>query len=287
MKQKKTVYKVRHNTYFSYSEPVRESVMILTLEPLQDEYQQKELFQLEISDSPPVFQYRDCFGNKKHYFNILKKIRELNITSFSELCVSEKKPPAPGEIQWEDLVRLNKEGAYWHWLKPGFFTRPSSLLVSFMEKNKIKKLSEPLESLVSLSERLFSLFTYKTDATHVYSPIDDILSTGCGVCQDYTHVMITIARLWGIPSRYVSGYLYQTEQTDRHLPNESHAWLECFLPPFGWLGFDPTNNQMADVSHIRVAMGRDYKDVPPTKGVFKGTTRSRLKVFVGVDKISG
>ena len=101
--------------------------------------------------------------------------------------------------------------------------------------------------------------------------------------------MITIARSWGIPARYVSGYLYQTEQ-DRIvqcLPNETHAWLECFLPPFGWVGFDPTNNKLTDISHIRVAVGRDYKDVPPTKGFFKGTAKSTVKVSVVVDRISG
>ena len=261
--------------------------MVLTLEPLENKYQQKESFKLQISNSPPVFCYTDCFENKKHYFNILKKIRELNVTSLSTLYVSEKETPLPNKIHWEKLAQLKASGTYWNWFQPGFFTRPSSILTSFIEKHKIKKLSDPLTSLINLNQQLFSLFTYKTNTTRVYSPIEDILQTGCGVCQDYTHVMITIARLWGIPTRYVSGYLYQSDKVNQRLPNETHAWLECFLPPFDWVGFDPTNNQLANISHIRVAIGRDYIDVPPTKGSFKGITISELKVSVTVDKISG
>ncbi len=285
--KKKATYNVHHDTHFSYSEPVSENIMILAVEPLENEYQQKKSFKLQVSNSPPVFQYRDCFENKRHYFNIPKRIKELSITSLSTLYVSEKEPPLPNKIHWEALVQLKEKGTHWHWFQPSFFARSSSTLASFIENHKIKKLSDPLASLIKLNQQLFSLFTYKTNTTHVHSPIEDILQTRCGVCQDYTHVMITIARLWGIPTRYVSGYFYQADKVNQHLPNETHAWLECFLPPFGWLGFDPTNNQLTNRSHIRVAVGRDYADVPPTKGFFKGIATSKLKVFVNVDKISG
>lgn len=261
--------------------------MILTVEPLEDEHQQKKSFKLQISNSPPVFHYTDYFKNKKHYFNILKKIRELSITSLSTLYIIEKESPLPNKTHWEELAQLKAKGTHWHWFQPSFFTHPSSTLTSFIEKHKIKKLSDPLTSLINLNQQLFSLFTYRTNTTHVHSPIEDILQTGCGVCQDYTHVMITIARLWGIPTRYISGHLHQADKVNQCLSNETHAWLECFLPPFGWVGFDPTNNQLTSISHIRVAIGRDYTDVPPAKGFFKGITTSELKVSVTVDKISG
>src|SRR5438270_351592 len=104
-----------------------------------------------------------------------------------------------------------------------------------------------------------------------------------GVCQDYPHITIILARQLGIPCRYVSGYLYQPGRSqDRSTGEATHAWVEAYLPGLGWIGFDPTNNTTTDERHIRVAIGRDYADVPPTRGVYRGKAESELAVTVRI-----
>ena len=130
---------------------------------------------------------------------------------------------------------------------------------------------------------LHASFRYEPGSTAVDSPIEQILETGRGVCQDYSHVMIAIARSWGIPSRYVSGYLHREGAPGEQTPaGASHAWAEFLLPGLGWVGFDPTNDTRADHRHVRVAAGRDYADAAPTRGAVFGGGESRLEVRVTV-----
>ena len=101
-----------------------------------------------------------------------------------------------------------------------------------------------------------------------------------GVCQDFAHIMIAIARAWGVPTRYVSGYMYHRGNKDRSGADATHAWVEAYLPSLGWVGFDPTNNILAGERHVRAAVGRDYADVPPTRGTYKGVAESELSIAV-------
>ena len=134
-----------------------------------------------------------------------------------------------------------------------------------------------------LNYALFHTFTYAQSETRVDSPIDDALKARAGVCQDLAHIMIALARRIGIPCRYVSGYLSpSTDSHDRSAEGATHAWAEAYLPTLGWVGFDPTNDVLAAERHIRVAVGRDYADVPPTRGVFRGEAGSELAVLVTV-----
>jgi transglutaminase-like putative cysteine protease len=127
-------------------------------------------------------------------------------------------------------------------------------------------------------------FEYVPKSTRVDSPIDDALASRKGVCQDFAHVLISIARRLGLPARYVSGYIAPQASGDRAglVASATHAWVEVLLPELGWVGFDPTNNTEAGIRHIRVAVGRDYADVPPTRGIFKGQSASQLSVSVDV-----
>ena len=128
-----------------------------------------------------------------------------------------------------------------------------------------------------------------TLAYHVSHPLHESegvshAARGKGVCQDFAHTMIALLRQVRIPARYVSGYLFRgREDHDRSTPDASHAWVEVLLPHLGWIGFDPTNNLIAHHRHIRTAVGRDYADVPPTHGVFRGSAESELYVAVQVD----
>jgi transglutaminase-like putative cysteine protease len=137
--------------------------------------------------------------------------------------------------------------------------------------------------LRELTERLRDAFEYAPQSTEVDSPIDQPLKERRGVCQDFAHIMTAMVRELSIPCRYVSGYLFRrVEDQDRSAEDATHAWVEALLPGLGWVGFDPTNNLLASNSHIRVAIGRDYGDVPPMRGVFKGEAKSELSVAVKV-----
>jgi transglutaminase-like putative cysteine protease len=142
--------------------------------------------------------------------------------------------------------------------------------------------------LHEISRNVFNNFEYLPRSTKVDSPIDVALSSRRGVCQDFAHIMIALARIVGIPCRYVSGYLCHGDEPEigsdeRNAPSATHAWVEAFLPRLGWVGFDPTNDLVANDRHIRTALGRDYADVPPTHGVYRGKTESELSVAVHVE----
>jgi transglutaminase-like putative cysteine protease len=139
--------------------------------------------------------------------------------------------------------------------------------------------------LRQLNGALFEWFDYVPRSTRVNSPIDEAIDSRRGVCQDFAHTMIALVRLVGIPCRYVSGYLYHGERDhDRSNADATHAWVEALLPQLGWVGFDPTNNLLAHARYIRTAIGRDYADVPPTRGVYRGRTDSEMYVAVKVSQ---
>ena len=118
-------------------------------------------------------------------------------------------------------------------------------------------------------------FEYARDVTLASSPIDDVLEQGKGVCQDFTHLMIAVLRSFGVPARYVSGYIHRPNKE-----SQSHAWCEAWLPDLGWVGIDPTNDCLVDEHFIKVAVGRDFTDVPPNKGVYRGRARESISVRV-------
>ena len=96
---------------------------------------------------------------------------------------------------------------------------------------------------------IYDSFEYEAGITEVHSPIEHALSERRGVCQDFAHIMIAMARAWGMPARYVSGYLYHRGSRDRSGADATHAWVEAYLPSLGWVGFDPTNNILAGERH--------------------------------------
>jgi len=150
----------------------------------------------------------------------------------------------------------------------------------------LERRGDPLSLLKEINNAIYENFDYAPNTTRVDSPIDDALLTHQGVCQDFAHIMIALVRQLRIPCRYVSGYLYhQSESQDRSPAGASHAWIEAYLGEAGWVEFDPTNNLMGCERHIRVAVGRDYADVPPTRGVHRGEAESELRVLVTVSMV--
>ena len=142
---------------------------------------------------------------------------------------------------------------------------------------------DPLTAMKRLNRAVYDSFEYESGITEVHSPIEHALRERRGVCQDFAHIITTLARAWGVPTRYVSGYMYHRGNKDRSGADATHAWVESYLPSLGWVGFDPTNNILAGERHVRAAVGRDYSDVPPTRGTYKGVAESELSISVGIE----
>lgn len=278
---------VRHLTQYLYSDPVRESVMEVWMQPQRSGHQRLISFDLEVDPVAQVFSYADSFGNAVHHFDVPQPHQSLDITARAAV---ETQPPAtlPEVLDLSEWDRLNSnalKGDNFDFLHPHGYARGSAALDAYVAEQDLGALRrrDPLSAVRELSGRIFSSFGYEAGVTRADSPIDDVLVARKGVCQDFAHVMITICRAWGVPARYVSGYLFTDRKAgDRSDPEATHAWVEVFLPSLRWIGFDPTNNTVAGERHIICAVGRDYSDVPPSRGVFKGETESRLAVGVSI-----
>jgi transglutaminase-like putative cysteine protease len=279
-------YSIRHLTKFQYKSPVSESIMETRMHPRSDHSQRCLTFHLSVSPRCRVFSYRDHLGNHIHHFDIPVQHEQLVIVAESlvEMQPVLEVPVSLGPGSWEELDRLVQEDDFWEMLLPSEFATATPALVDLADKFDLRRRDDPLSVLHKLNGQLFEYFDYKPRSTKADSPIDLALSTKAGVCQDFAHIMITMVRSrLKIPCRYVSGYLSHGEGAhDRSESSATHAWVEAFLPELGWVGFDPTNWLIAADRHIRTAIGRDYSDVPPTHGIFRGRTKSELTVAVRV-----
>jgi transglutaminase-like putative cysteine protease len=278
-------YSIKHLTKFHYTTPVSESVMEARVHPRSEANQRCLTFHLAVSPRCRVFAYRDHLGNNIHHFDIPGQHSYLVIVAESLLDVqpSLELPASLPRDAWAETDAVVQMGDYWEMLLPSEFAQPTPLLQELAKQLDVRRRDDPLSQLRELNQRLYEWFEYVPKSTKVDSPIDEALKSRRGVCQDFAHIMIALVRSLSIPCRYVSGYLYRRPQDhDRSTVDATHAWIEAFLPPLGWVGFDPTNCLLAGDRHLRTAIGRDYADVPPTKGIFRGQTASELSVAVRV-----
>jgi transglutaminase-like putative cysteine protease len=282
------VYSVRHLTSFRYQPAVRESVMEVRMQPRTDFRQRCLSFSLDITPRANMMLYRDFYGNAVHHFDIPGQHQLIEISAQAIVDVL----PAPDSYHgdtggWDDLDARVAESDYWEMLLPSQFAAPTVLLEKLAGELNLRRREKPLALLHELNTRLYEMFDYVPNSTKVDSLIDDALQARQGVCQDFAHIMISLIRQLKIPCRYVSGYLYHEDKAqDRSPAGATHAWLEAYLGDAGWVAFDPTNNLLGCERHIRVALGRDYADVPPTRGVYKGEAESELSVMVAVSPVN-
>ena len=284
-------YSIRHLTKFFYDDSVSESVMETRMHPRSDQNQRSLSFHLSVSPRCRVFSYRDHLSNNVHHFDIPGAHGQLVIIAESlvEVQSAIEVPAFLSPDAWGELDSLIQQGDYWETLLPSQFAQPTESLNRLALELDVRRRDDPLTVLHQLNQQMYEHFDYKPKSTSVDSPIDLALRARAGVCQDFAHIMTALVRSkLGIPCRYVSGYLYHGEHDhDRSLQTATHAWVEAFLPYLGWVGFDPTNLLVAGDRHIRTAIGRDYADVPPTRGIYRGASSSQLTVAVQVTQSEG
>jgi transglutaminase-like putative cysteine protease len=273
-------YGIRHITRFTYSATIRESVMEVRLQPRSDLCQRSLRFELATEPRASVSSYTDPFGNLVHHFDIPGAHRELMLTAESIVeFVSEVSPlPSIGLDGWQMIDESARSAEGWEMLQDSTFARRTPRLEELATSIGAGRHLDPSSAVLALTAAVHGQFEYRRESTRVDSPIDEAIATRQGVCQDFAHVLIALLRRSGIPSRYVSGYLFHGRD-ERPAEGAMHAWVEVLLPG-GWIGLDPTLNRLAGSAHVRVAIGRDYADITPTKGVYKGDASGELAVAV-------
>jgi len=280
-------YSIRHVTRFRYSSPVRETVMELRMQPRSEGPQALRSFQITTNPRSQLYAYTDYLGNAVYHFNVLREHDELRIEAQAVVEIGAMPVPPQGAdaLEWGRYNGYNLTDDQFDLLEPSTFACMTPELAEFVAAHDLgKPKDDPLTALRRLNTTLHGAFEYTPGVTDAQSPIGVALKAKRGVCQDFAHIMIAIARSWGIPARYASGYLYHRgSRQDRSADNATHAWVEMYLPSLGWIGFDPTNDILAGERHIRAAVGRDYADVPPTRGTFKGGAESELAISVAVE----
>ena len=280
-------FSIHHITKYTYESPVRDSANQIVLFPIKDAYQEVPMQELTITGDPNVDIFKDYYNNEVGSFMNASPHIELVIESNLEVITKSKTPPVDDrskEDQWANLHAIRSQVPHIDFLKQEQF----DALQDVMRLEEIKKCTSdtPLKSSQNLTGYVYNNFQYIKGITSVETTADEIWKLKAGVCQDFAHILLVMLRMIHIPARYVSGYICPNKSEMRG-EGATHAWVEAYIPFYGWLGLDPTNNCIADELHVRLAVGRSFSDCSPVKGTYKGTSDHTLEVGVSVSYEDG
>jgi transglutaminase-like putative cysteine protease len=275
-------FKIQHITVYTYENPVRDSANQVMLYPVEDAFQEVLVHKLTITGNPAIAIHQDIFRNTVGTFTHPSPHYELRIDSTLEVLTKARPYPTddiPASEQWEMLKREHDRFPNIEFLKPEQFSALDEL------KTVMERIHEPgltpVQCGIKFCEYVFESFTYQKGVTTVDTTLDEIWKLKSGVCQDFAHILLAMLRLSGIPARYVSGYICPNKNGMRG-EGATHAWVEAFIPEYGWLGLDPTNKCVANDNHVRLAVGKNYYDCSPVRGTYRGTSDHSLDVAVTV-----
>lgn len=276
---------VTHVTRLDFADEVSETVMDAHLGPRDDADQRVERFTLRVEPAGHVRRYEDGFGNTAHLLTSTRPHAFLQVSAESEVVTYMADPFQPAARPPRPLDAMT--------LFDGLAASPLvprlSILEAMAEPFRPADPTDAFQAVLSMSEMIYREFAYRQNVTDVTTSIEQIIDGRQGVCQDFTHLLVGLCRALEIPARYASGYIVVRGQTDSPAPSRgdgaSHAWVEAFSPTHGWRGFDPTNNLVANEHYVKIAIGRDYSDVPPTRGTYHGGGADQLSVAVNARPI--
>lgn len=276
--------KITHQTDLTYTSLISESVMELRMAPRQEQDQHRLSFTLAVGPPTSAFSYFDWLGNTVHAFTVNSFHNHIRIVATSVVETDRiRVQPERFADRWP-LPTEMLDYANYDYLQFGGPIQDSPQLrevVAILEARPGDSLGElALRMLYLISER----FTYRKGVTNAASPISEILDHGTGVCQDFAHLMIGMARALHIPARYVSGLIHPDAQKYRGF-TQTHAWCELLFPSAGWIGFDAANNCIVGGNFVKVAVGRDFVDVPPNKGIYRGVSAEAIDATVQSDEL--
>ncbi|HYN79555.1 MAG TPA: transglutaminase family protein [Lamprocystis sp. (in: g-proteobacteria)] len=288
-------YRISHLTRYDYAEPVSLCHSLVHLKPRQGPHQRCLSTQLRIDPWPAVNrEHEDFFGNRVNYFSIQQSHETLEVTAVSEVEVTTPSPPDPvGTPAWETARDLLCELRTPTMAGKRVFTLPTPQVPLDPAARAFAAASftpgRPLlDATGDLMRRIYNEFSYDPHFTTIATPVAEVMEHRRGVCQDFAHVAIAGLRGLGLAARYVSGYLETLPppgQVKLQGSDASHAWFAVLVPGLGWVDFDPTNNLSPGEQHITAAVGRDFHDVTPMRGIFYGGGSHDLTVAVDVNRV--
>jgi transglutaminase-like putative cysteine protease len=276
-------FEILHITRYIYDSPARDSANQVILFPIKDAYQDVLKQEITITGHPLVDTHIDYYGNEVGSFTYCEP--HSNLVICSKILVNTKHRPFPvnpifPSQQWEDLKPLRYMVPYIDFLRLENFEGYEELLDLV---NQLRSTSDtPYQVAMRFCEYVYKNFNYIKGVTTFETKLDEIWKLKGGVCQDFAHILTEMLRMIKIPARYVSGYIC-TDKNGMRGEGATHAWAEAYIPDYGWLGLDPTNNIIANENHVRLAVGRNFMDCSPAKGIYKGSSGHRLEVSVTVD----
>jgi transglutaminase-like putative cysteine protease len=269
---------IHHETKLTYSEPVAENVFELRMAPVSTDDQTVLGYRLRIMPPAPVTTYHDGFGNRVDLFNLLAPCREVVVQATSVVRTHRRAgEPRLAAVAWPGEQPIALEA--FEFLSPSPLVDPSAQLDAFLASGP-----EPAGSLAEVVRQVLEAvrarLKYEKKVTTVRTPVSEALALGRGVCQDFAHLFLGACRRLGLSARYVSGYVNQ--------PGEiaTHAWCQVWGgSSVGWVDVDPTRGEFAGDDHVVTAVARDYADVPPNRGAWKGHARETISVAVQVQPV--
>jgi len=289
-------YRVRHHTVYQYSEMVSICHNETHLHPRTTAYQQCLQTEFRVRPTPSVVTPEvDYFGNPIRFFTLQEPHHRMDLTTTSELEILARTHPEPSSTErWDQLVqRMRRERsvgvlAAYEMSFPSPRVHLGSAFADYA-RSCFPAGRPILEAALDLTRRIHREFTFRPGATSVSTPVQQVLRTRTGVCQDFAHVEIACLRALGVAARYVSGYIQTTPPKGRPRlvgADASHAWVSVWCGEAGWIDLDPTNDVVVSDQHVTVAWGRDYGDVAPIRGVILGGSEHTVEVGVDVEPLS-
>ncbi len=276
--------RVYHLTRFHYKGVVLDSYNDARLCPISDPLQRCASFKLTVKPDVPIRTHFDFYQNRVDHFELHKPHETLDVLAESvvETRVDTRGEPGPG-AGVEALDDPSIDENYFDFVGDSNFVT----LSADVWREAVDVVGGPAKDLwadaMKIGRHIYTNFQYEPLSTHVHTSASEVLADRRGVCQDFAHVMLGMCRSSGIPARYVSGYFFNDKTGDE--VEASHAWVEVFLPHFGWKGFDPTHDRPSDSRYIKLAIGRDYKDIKPISGTLRGKGTERLEVDVKIRRV--
>jgi len=285
-------YKIIHKTKYSYEDYVSYCHNIAHMYPLTHQYQDCFRTHVNVHPKPVVSSFRrDYFGNQVFFFSVEDVHKNLEVTVESSVRTHPQMVLDLGRsTPWEKIFPLVSESNLEQDINSLEFVQPSSYV---RLKDQFSEFIKPIfvtgkpvfVATLELAEFVFKNFKYDTKATNINTPIEQVLNERKGVCQDFSHLCLAALRSIRIPARYISGYLETIPPPGKAKlqgSDATHAWISVYCPDMGWMDFDPTNGKRITEEYIITAIGRDYSDVSPLKGILFGGGKHKLTVEVDV-----
>ncbi|ADU65191.1 transglutaminase family protein [Desulfurispirillum indicum] len=290
------MFRVTHTTTYSYSDSVDLCYNETRIKPRSFSRQVVQSSSMNITPSADDYRERtDFFGNYVSYFCMQKPYREMIIKVISDVKIlgNQGRDPLQQPISWEETLKTLSSCLDEPTINARQYTMASPLVPVFPElREYVSQYLEPEKPLVLVARDLmagiFHDFRYVPGFTTITTSLTEVMRHRQGVCQDFAHVAIGCLRSIGLAAGYMSGYLETLPPPGQEKlvgADASHAWFTVYVPGWGWVHFDPTNNQLPDQQHIVCAWGRDYSDIIPINGVVYSSGKDELEVSVDVSRI--